>query len=222
MAKICFASTNIDKYKSECLALIDKPEIKVTSSYGKLKYDFSKSDDFLFEKTMDKYQEYGIEISSFKTVGLTTVTVSFDFDMEVGVVSLSDGYKCAYPSKIKTYLGYQVPTIYISNSLEKNSCFYNVSLQHEKTHMEVYICALDDFLPVYKRKIIGLIDEVGVLVMSKKSNTEKGVKMLNKEYVEKAKNIVNIWKGDVEREQSKFDTLEHYTLESRICNELNL
>lgn len=88
-------------------------------------------------------------------VGLTKVRDGFDFNMTVGHIEISHGYSCLYPQEINAHLGYYVPTIYILKDLQKGTCLYEVALRHEKTHMQIYIEALDYFLPEFKKRPSG-------------------------------------------------------------------
>ncbi len=215
-------ANNLSRYIEDCLAVIDKPEIKTTSSYGNLKYNFSKDEEFLRSETAKKYAEQGQEFPvEYKPIGLTKVRQGFDFDMEVGVISISDGKYCVYPKKIEAYIGYYVPTIYILKGLQKETCVYDVALRHEKTHMEIYILALDYFMPIFKKSVEGLLNKVGVKIADNVNDTENVAKALNEAYVNQIKYEVDAWRKTVEDEQMKLDSMNNYILENRICNEID-
>lgn len=215
------ASDINDRFVYECKKLIDKPTIKIKSSYGKLKYVFDRDTSFLEKETAKKYKEQGLVFSeSFTPIGLTKVAEGVDVDIEVGVISVSKGNYCVYPKNIEAFLGYYSPTIYILNSLEKNSCMYDVALRHEKTHMQIYIEALDYFLPMFKKYVNDLYETDGVLIIDNKNEAKAAAKKLSDMYMKKVKNRISAWRRDVEKEQMKLDSKENYILENRICADI--
>lgn len=217
-----FANNDVSKYVEDCLAVISKPDIKITSSYGKLKYNFDKNEDFLRKETERKYVEQGQRMpDDYKPIGLTKVRQVLDFNMEVGVIGVSDAKYCVYPKKIDAHLGYSVPTIYILKGLEKGSCVYDLALRHEKTHMEIYIHALDYYLPTFKKSVYDLLDNKGVRIANNTKEAESMAEKLNEDYLSEIKSSVNLWRKQVEEEQMKMDSIENYTLESRICSEID-
>ena len=101
-----------ERYVEECLSVIGRPTVMVTSSYGKLKYNFDKDGAYLRRETERKYQESGQQMpQDLVPVGLTKVRDGFDFNMTVGHIEISHGYSCLYPQEINAHLGYYVPTI---------------------------------------------------------------------------------------------------------------
>ncbi len=213
---------DVSRYVNDCLAVIDQPKLKITSSYGKLKYNFDKDEDFLRKETIKKFATQGDMLSiGYKPLGLTVVRQGFEFDMEVGVVSVSDGMSCFYPKNIKAHVGYYVPTIYILKYLEKDTCMYDVALRHEKTHMEIYIHALDYFMPVFKKAAEGLLGRVGVKIADNDGAFEKKAMELYENYKSRLQSEFDNWRKSVEEEQSKLDSMDNYTLETRICNEID-
>ena len=218
IVNFAFALNDDDRYVRECRSLISKPNVEIKSSYGKLRYVFDKDSKFLEEETAKKYSEQGLTFSEkFTPIGLTKVAEGVDVDIEVGVISVSKGNYCVYPKNIDAFLGYYLPTIYILNKLEKGSCMYDVALRHEKTHMQIYIEALDYFLPIFKKYVNGLYDSDGILIISNKKEAKNAAKMLSDKYMEKIKSRINSWRRDVEIEQMKLDSNENYILENRIC-----
>lgn len=213
---------DIAKYKEECTSFTDKPEINISASYGKLLYKFDKDDDFLKQKTTEKFAKQGQAMdNSFSPVGLTDVRDVLDLDFQAETMGLSHGYTCIYPKKITVNLEYSLPTIYISNSLKPETCLYKVALQHEKTHMKIYIDALDYILPILKNYIKSLNDSIGVRITARNESPEEAAKELNALYFAKIQQLITAWRKDVEKEQLKLDSPEHYILENKICEELN-
>ncbi len=218
LGNTALAIDDLEKYEKECLSIIEKPSIQITAAYGNLMYDFSKDRDFLKNETEIKFKENGLRFPvEFEPIGLTKVRDTFNFNMTVGQIEISRNYECVFPKTITVHLGYVSPTIYILKDLKKQSCLYEVALRHEKTHMQIYIEALDYFLPEFKKEVNNLFETVGVKILQSGQNGKLVAKELNTEYVNTLKNKVDIWRKDVEKEQVKLDTPEHYLLESKLC-----
>ncbi|MCM1322703.1 MAG: hypothetical protein NC218_00780 [Acetobacter sp.] len=215
------AAENLTKYESECLSFVKPPKIELSSTYGKLKYNFEKDGKFLRQETVKRLQKLQIENSTnFEPVGLTKVRDAFDFALTVGQIDVSNGYTCLYPETITIHLGYYVPTIYILNSLRKDSCLYNIALRHEKTHMQIYIEALDYFLPRLKEYAGSLFEQLGVKIVKKAQVRRETAQELNDLYLDAVRTKVDAWRKDVETEQLKLDTPEHYIIENKLCQEI--
>ncbi len=209
------------RYEQECLGIVNAPEVTVTSSYGKLKYNFDKDGQYLRKETEKKYQKEGLEMpKDFEPIGLTKVRDGFHFNMTVGHAEISHGYSCLYPQKIEIYLGFYVPTIYILKDLEKSSCLYELALRHEMTHMQIYIEALDYFLPELKKTADSLFNDVGVRVAAPDVHVPTVAQQLNDMYLNVVKDKVENWRKEVEQEQLKLDTPENYILENKLCEKV--
>ena len=96
---------------------------------------------------------------------------------------------------------------------------YDVTIRHEKTHMQMYIDALDYILPQLKRTVKGLYDNIGVKVVKSGVDYKEVAGELNKAYLSVVEDKIVKWRGDVNKEQMKLDSLEHYVIENRICEE---
>lgn len=206
------------KYAEECLSVISRPKVDVTSSYGKLRYNFERDEKFFRRETAKRFAAEGAEMpENMEPVGLTKVSDSFDFNLLLAPIEISRGYTCLYPKEIKAYLGYYVPTVYILKNLSHESCLYKVTLRHEKTHMQLYIEALDYFLPEFKKTAERLFDTVGVKIVAPNESAEEAAKALNAAYQKVMKDKVEKWREAVEAEQMKFDSPVNYLIESKLC-----
>lgn len=215
------AENNLAKYEEECLSFIKAPKVELTSTYGKLKYNFQKDSTFLRQETAKRFQDLGEELyDGFEPVGLTKVRDAFDFGITVGQIDISNGYTCLFPETIKVHLGYYLPTIYIANSLKEGTCLYDIALRHEKTHMQIYLEALDYFLPQLKDAVNGLFDKIGVKIVKRAAAGKGAAKELNDLYLAQIQGKVNRWRKEVEKEQLKLDSPEHYIIENKLCEEI--
>lgn len=216
-----WAAADLSRYSDECRSFIKHPQIQLLSSYGNLKYRFDKDSDFLKKETAKRFSEQHVDVpDNFMPIGLTKVQDIFDFDFTAGTMGLSHGYTCVFPETMKAKLAYSLPTIYILNSLKKDSCEYNLALQHEKTHMQIYIEALDYFLPELKKYLEQLFDEIGFVVVARGESLDKAAKELNEKYLEKVQEKIDFWLKEREAEQLKLDMPEQYLLENLICEYL--
>ena len=222
LCNLCMAEENLKQYEDECLSIIDKPVIKFTSSYGKLKYDFDKDSKYLRIETEKRFLEQGLEMpKELEPMGLTTIKDSFELNMNVGQVGVSHGYKCLYPESIDVFMGYYLPKIYIAKDAPKDSCLYNLALRHEQTHMRIYIDALDFFLPKLKERVEGVLKNKGVRIVAPNDNVQEMALLFNEDYTLYIQDYVNHWRKQVEKEQLKMDSLKQYIIESKLCREID-
>ena len=118
-----------------CATLKAEPEIEFTTSYGKLKYDFG-------------YNEQGLFAS-----GLAVVGVNWEVSLNTISRVVNDTDICVVPTSLNVFIGYQDPTIFISNQLLPGSCEYNVVVRHEQTHHQINTAALEYFIPSLRRSV---------------------------------------------------------------------
>ncbi|MBR5598974.1 MAG: hypothetical protein IKW39_02930 [Alphaproteobacteria bacterium] len=212
------ADENIKRYEEECLSLIEKPSVSVSSSYGKLRYNYSKDSSFLRKETEKKFAERGLEYpKEFEPMGLTQIQEGFEVKMNVGTVSVSHGKQCLYPENIDIFWGYYLPVIYIAKELAEGTCLYDLTLRHEKVHMRIYIEGLDYYLPKLKVVADSLFDKKGVKIIDKNQDLESSAKEFNEGYVRYVENIVKEWHKEIEAEQMELDSINNYILEAKIC-----
>lgn len=210
------------KYKEDCLKYISSPKVTLESSYGKLRYNYSKDMEYLGKATAEKLGAlHKSTQTEFKIMGLTKVRDIFDYESTFGLFPLSKNYSCVYPESIKVRLAYNMPTIYIANNLQKDTCLYDLTMRHENTHMHIYIDALDYFLPIFKKYLEDQFNTIGIEIVSSQENTQEVIKKLNEKYLKGARQQVEAWRQEVEEEELKLDTPEHYLMESLICEHVD-
>lgn len=220
MVNCASAQDDFKKYEEECLAFIEKPEIKLSSSYGKLRYNYEKDSEFLRRETEKIFKEQGVEMpKEFEPMGLTKIRDGLDLKMETATVGVSHGYQCIYPVSMDVFMGYYLPVIYIASDLAKGSCMYDVTVRHEQVHLAIFIDALDYFLPKFKKFIDESRDKMGVMIVEKNVDIKYAVEMYNKKYVKYLEDYVNRWRKSVIAEQMKLDSIENYILEAKVCAE---
>lgn len=222
LVNFAYANDDLKRYEEECLSIIDKPKVKVSSSYGKLRYNFDKDSEFLKKETERKFVEQGVEYpKGFEPMGLTQVRDGFSVKMNVATIGVSHNKVCLYPENIDVFWGYYLPVIYVANELAEGTCLYDLTLRHEKVHFRIYIDALDYYLPKLKKITESLFDKKGVMIIDKDKNLEFAAQEYNEKYVRYVENLVNKWRGEIEKEQMELDSIKNYILETRICAEVD-
>ncbi|MBO5284841.1 MAG: hypothetical protein J6B00_03085 [Alphaproteobacteria bacterium] len=212
---------SLEEYEKECLSFIKAPEVVVSSAYGKLRYRYDKDETFLRQETEKKFRDAGESMpKEFTPIGLTKVRDIFDFNLTVGQIEVSKGYVCLYPEKIDVRLEYYMPTIYILKGLAEGTCQYDLAVRHEKTHVQIYIEALDYFLPILKQETEELFGKIGVRV-ALPQNAQETAKALNEAYLKTIQKKVDAWHTEVETEQMKLDSLENYMMENLLCQKMD-
>ena len=210
---------NIKEYEKTCRDFIVEPEVDFEYSYGRLRYRFDKPRESI-RKIM---QRKGVTANCFDghcdVNGVTLSDVAFMFDIDIGVTDINRQYVCVYPEKFNVFLGYEHPVIFVAQELKKGTCAYDLTLRHEKTHMQIYLEGLDYFLPQFKQYLDGLYDEIGVRIV-KKDDVESALKSLSEAYHMSSKQKFDDWYAEIEKEQRKQDSNNHYYLETAICEAL--
>lgn len=213
---------DLSAYQKECLDFISRPKVDIYGSYGNLRYSYDKDSDYLTQEQEKKVKMYsaGDAAIELKVLGLTKMQDTVDFKAEFTQLALNKGYTCLYPENIQVSIDYYLPTIYIASELQKGTCLYDITLRHERTHAQIYIEALDYFLPRLKKYADALFDNIGVKVITKGESVDDAMAELSKSYHDAVQKRIDAWYKAVEKEQLKMDTIEQYKLESRICQEI--
>ncbi len=222
LVNICSANDDLKRYKDECLGVMDKPEVVVKYSLGRLKYDFEKNREFINKerKKSEIYvgNKYGEDVD---VDGLTSVRRGFEVKLDTKQIVVSKGYKCIVPEKIEVFLGYFNPKIYIANDLPKDSCRYNLALRHENTHMQIYVEALLYYMPELKVLTHKAVEDVGVRIVEPKANIQHDAEGLYADYIAYLNVGVSKWQKSMMKQQKKLDSIKNYIIESRICSEID-
>lgn len=213
---------DLSAYRQECLDFISHPKVDVFGSYGNLRYSYDKDSAYLTQEQEKKVKAYSSEDAQIelKVLGLTKMQDTVDFKAEFTQLALNRGYICLYPESIQISIDYYLPTIYIAKELEQGTCLYDITLRHERTHAQIYIEALDYFLPRLKKYADALFDNIGIKIIAKGESVDNAMSDLSKAYHDSVQKRIDAWYKAVEKEQLKMDTIEQYKLESRICHEI--
>jgi hypothetical protein len=198
---------------ADCLNLDIIPQIKITSSYGKLSYNTEKNTSQITELA----KKFNLVESGVFAAGLSTVNINFDITIN-SIGKPIDNYFCVAPTEINIFLGLDNPTIYLSNELEKNSCEYNLVLRHEQTHQQINKTTLEYYLPIFKQAVQKIVKNINPILIKDINELEKTTGDLTITYNKKITPLVDFIKYEMLSEQKKLDNSYNYRFEDSLCN----
>lgn len=204
--QVLSAPTGCERYKTQ-------PELRFSTSYGKLKYDNSYSQRQLTVLG----EKYGILEQGLFASGLATVNVSYQLSVKAVRKQVSDSLICVIPKVVDVYIGYQSPTIYISKDLVKDSCEYNVVLRHEQTHQQINTAALEYFIPQLQNAVRSILNSEEPIRIKKADDFDAASEQLVNNYTAKLEPLINYFKTELIKEQGKLDNYQNYKLEDDLC-----
>lgn len=201
------------KTSSSCSEFKYNTRLNLTTSYGKLDYNHTYNQQSL----TNLGQKYGLIGAGMYASGLSLTGIDWYLRLNTVARIASDDSVCVLPTSIDVFIGFQNPTIYISNSLPKGSCQYNLALRHEHQHQQVNIAALDYFIPQIKIEIEKKLKEVKPQSVKSLSQTDQITLEMNDEYTAIVEPLIDRFKATLLYEQKKLDNLNNYRFESAIC-----
>lgn len=210
------ASAASDK-KDVCSSIKVNPEIVFTTSYGKLKYDFSYNQQGL--TTLGK--KYGILEKGLFASGLAVVGVNWEISVNTISRVVNDYDICVVPTSVTVFIGYQDPTIFIANQLRAGTCEYNVVVRHEQTHHQINKAALEYFIPKLKEAITAIAQNIKPYHIDSASKIDDATTKLTDAYITEIEPLVYNFKTELMHEQGKLDNHTNYKLEGDLCRYYN-
>lgn len=200
-----------------CLSYKKMPRIEFSTSYGRLMYDTNNN-----RRQLTKLGEkYGIIEHGLFAAGLATIGVNYQVSLNASAQSAPGGNICVVPEVVQVFIGYQEPTIYISNDLQRGSCEYNVVLRHEQTHQQINVTALEYFIPKLKQASAAIINNVNPMSVQREDQIEPAIQELIQTYTNRLEPLINFFKSELIKEQAKLDSPENYKLEGGLCRYYN-
>ncbi len=221
MKKLFFILTNLfavcalikQAHAFDCAQITTLPSIELSTSYGTLKYDFSKNT----QQITNIASEYGIAEKGLFASGLATVNVSWEIAVNT-IGKVYDKYDiCIIPTSLKVFIGFSDPTIYVSNEITKDSCEYNVVVRHEQTHQQINKAALDYFLPLFQNALKEISKTIRPEHVSVLTDIDNGTTRLTQRYNSKLAPLIEVFKEELLAEQGKLDNHKNYNFEQNIC-----
>lgn len=199
-------------FAAGCNDITVDPQIKLTSSYGKLTIDQNKTTEEITSLAASlNLVENGLFAS-----GLSTVNINFDITLNaLGVPA--DNVFCVIPTQIDLFLGLDEPTIHLAKELTADSCEYNMVLRHEQTHQQINKSALEYYLPMFKTAALQIARSIKPVEVKDIDDIKPAIGELTATYNQKMTPVVNFIKKEMLVEQSKLDNPQNYLYESKLC-----
>ena len=196
-----------------CAEFIYEPRLNLTTSYGKLKYNFEYDQKSLTQ--MGK--QYGLVEKGMLASGLSLIGV--DWSVALNTVSrvAKDDSVCILPMSLDVYIGFRNPTIYMDKNLKKGSCQYNQTLRHEHHHQEVSVATLEHFLPLIRQEIEKNLKKVAPQNIVSLSQSDDVTDEMNEAYIALIAPMVDRFKATLMHEHQKLDNRQNYDFEHNIC-----
>lgn len=199
-------------FANACNDVAFNPEVVFYSSYGDLKYDFSKDLSYVSNLATTYGQKEGFLAGG---LALSTIEMSVRFD---GLVQYQEPTDiCVVPSRVEVFIGFRDPVIYVANHLKEGTCRYYVTLRHEQAHMQINKKALEYFLPSFKRALKEVIASVQPLNIGNVDDVGQANQYINQEYYDKIKILVTQFNEVLAQEQAKLDNAANYAYEGSLC-----
>ena len=212
-----FALAN-DDVKYACLRNMREPEVVITTSFGDIKYDNTKSRRTI---TRMHIQEYGGTSAKGNFLnGLSTFEHAINLNFKIRKQTLLSGITCVYPTNINLYLGIgENPVIYIARDYQEDSCMYNVILRHEQTHQQINQSVLEHYLPIVKQRFLEVVKNNAVIGSTEDIDLEQAQKELQQIYLSALNPLLDEIKAETNAEQAKLDNQKNYDYENMICQD---
>lgn len=214
---LCLSQKTIAAETDICASLITEPEIEFTTSYGKLKYDYG----YNLQELTNLGRKYNIVEQGLFASGLAIVSVNWEVSLNTISKIIDDTNICVVPTNLNVFIGYQDPTIYISNQLQPGSCEYNVVVRHEQTHHQINTAALEYFIPSLRRSVENIAKDIKPYKIDSPSKIDEATNKLTEMYIAQIEPLINHFKNELMQEQSKLDNQMNYTMESNLCRRFN-
>lgn len=196
-----------------CNDIISVPAIELTTSYGNLKYDFTKNN----QQITTIAGQYGIVEKGLFASGLATVNVNWEISINTIGKIYGDYDICVVPTSLNVFIGYTDPIIYISRDIKKDSCEYNVVMRHEQTHQQINKAALDYFLPLFQNAVEKIAEVVKPLHVARLTDIDTATTELTQIYNQKLAPLIQVFKEELLIEQGKLDNHNNYEHEKNLC-----
>ena len=198
-----------------CRKKMHNPKVTITTNFGTLKYDHTKTRRAISRIHLDK----GGKLTSGKLLnGISTFEHKAGVEFKINKKTLPTGIHCYYPTEINITVGSGAnPTIYIAKEFPKDSCSYNTTLRHEQTHQHINQAVLEHYIPIIKDRILETIKKYSVAGSRKNIDIEQAQKALQKKYLSAIQSLVEEIRQETAIEQAKLDSEDNYAFDESLC-----
>ena len=226
-ASLTFFSSSLmadDELERECLKFVDAPEVVITTSYGKLRYDHENSRKTINRLYLNNNRIKGKAKTKTLSTGLTNGLSNFEYKININSKvqkkTIPSGITCVYPTFVNLYFGVgEDPVIYIAREYDKGTCMYKLVLRHEQTHQQIAQSVMESYLPVVKERFVEVVKNNVIASRSYNINISTATDMLKSIYAEVLNDLLLEIEEKTNIEQSKLDNAENYEYETAICRE---
>ncbi|MFI3241153.1 MAG: hypothetical protein R3Y43_01135 [Alphaproteobacteria bacterium] len=199
-------------HANACDGVKNEAEIIFYSSYGDLNYDLTRSKEYLSNLATQS----GIH-EGFVAGGLAVASLELSISLVSSTQYTDPNDACVIPKKVNVFIGYQKPTIYVANHLERESCRFFVTLRHEQAHMQINKKALEYFLPHFKVALNDITSLVKPINVTDINDINKATENLNQQYYDEIMPLVKRFNEILSDEQMKLDVQSNYDYEKTLC-----
>jgi hypothetical protein len=207
-------------FKKMCLQSMRNPELVITTSYGNLEYDNTKSRRTITR--MHKNQHKNRAPVQGLLNGLSTFEYALNIKFNLKKQTLYSGVTCVYPSKVTLNIGAgENPKIYIAKDYKEGTCMYDLVLRHEQTHQQINQSVLEYYLPIIKERMLEVVRKNAVAGKNYDISMGMAKNELKDKYLVAMEAILDEIRAETEAEQMKLDNDKNYDYESNICANKN-
>lgn len=200
-------------YASDCSSITVSPKVILTSSYGKLEYNHSKTSS----EITDLAKKLNISEAGLFASGLSTVDINFDIEVKTLAYPIGNFELCVVPQEIKIFLGFDKPTIYLATDLSEGSCEYNMVMRHEQVHHQINKETLEYYLPLFKESSLKISKTLKPIIINDLNKVKPSILEITNNYNQKLTPLVNYIKQEMISEQQKLDNPNNYSFEHSLC-----
>ena len=204
---------NYDLLACKKIMAQNPPKITVQYTFNKLQYDFSLSEkqlEAIFHEVNPNQPMLG------KILGMNRLIPEYTITTSTSPHVLRSDNICHIPSEIIIKISYNKPTIYVANSLPKDSCRFKVTLRHEQAHADVGYSAMMLLVRSLRNQMPKIAEEQGPRVSSIE-NSGNIAQSMSEDYVNRTKYIFQIFQDTLIEQQARYDSEENYLEESQLC-----
>lgn len=205
--------TNQLALAADCSSISINPIITLTSSFGKLTYDHTKTTQEITELA----QSLNISETGLFASGLSTVNINFDIELNTIGQQVGNSEFCVVPTSIKIFLGLDSPKIYLAQNLRENTCEYKMVIHHEQVHQQINQSVLEYYLPLFRQSAAEIALTLKPIYVSNTNELKPAIKQITDTYNTKLLPLVNYIKREMLTEQQKLDNPQNYLFESTVC-----
>ena len=207
------SSVGSSKLQEECAKYAKEVEVVFKSSYGRLRYDKSKSQEAI--KRIAQKGNFEV-VNGYQMMGLADFSSKVSVSLQVVSINMKKGL-CVIPETVDVFFGFEDPVIYIAREAQKTRCKEKLVTRHEQTHMQISILALEYFLPQMKKIAYEHAQKIKPVFVSSNEDRQAIIDRMMERFVAKMTDLSDQFSRHLHKEQDKLDNLENYNYESSVC-----